>query len=271
MISLTDDRRMLKYGLLGAYSNISHFVTSRGGGYSKEAYASFNCSPYSGDQPERVARNQKLLCEALPKPPNQLIIPFQTHGTEVCVIDPGFILASAESRQTLLHGVDAVITREPGCCVCVSTADCVPILLYDKRNKAVAAVHAGWRGTVSFIVRRVLDKMKEIYGTEGDDVIACIGPSISLQSFEVGEEVYEAFCSSGFDMPRISIWKEDTQKYHLDLWEANRRQLLNFEIPEHQIEVAGICTYTHHQDFFSARRLGILSGRILSGIMLQDE
>lgn len=271
MISLTEDKRMLGYELLCSYSNICHFATTRVGGRSKGAYGSFNCSPFSGDEGEDVRLNQQLLCAELPCSPESLVIPFQTHDTKIGVVDADFIAGNVESRQELLHGVDALITKEPGCCICISTADCVPILLYDKKNRAVAAVHAGWRGTVGYIAGLTLEKMRATYGTEGQDVIACIGPSISLQSFEVGDEVYETFRMSGFDMSRVSAFKAETRKYHLDLWEANRLQLLDFGVPGNQIEVSGICTYKQHEEFFSARRLGIKSGRILSGIMLKGE
>lgn len=100
-------------------------------------------------------------------------------------------------------------------------------------------------------------------------MIACIGPGISLSAFEVGDEVYEAFRKNGFQMDYISEWKPDTHKYHIDLWAANRLQLLDFGVPSAQVETAGICTYTRHEEFFSARRLGIKSGRLLSGIMLK--
>lgn len=271
MISLTDDRRMLGYGLLSPYSNICHFVTTRIGGAGKGAYGSFNCSPYSGDEAEAVLQNQRLLCEALPCSAEQLVIPLQTHGVKIAVVDAELIAQRLESRQELLHGVDALVTQEPGCCICISTADCVPVLLYDKKHRVVAAVHAGWRGTVHYILGLTLERMRTLYGTDGQDVIACIGPSISLESFEVGDEVCESFRLNGFDMNRISIFKEETRKYHIDLWEANRLQLLDFGVPGSQIEVSGICTYMRHEEFFSARRLGIKSGRILSGIMLREE
>lgn len=270
MISLTEDKKMLGYGALTLYSNISHFVTTRHGGRSEGSYASFNCSPYSGDEAGKVVLNQELLCAALPCSSQQLVIPFQTHGTTVRTVNDDFVNLSIERRQELLQGVDALITRRPGYCLCISTADCVPILLYDKKQKAIAAVHAGWRGTVDFITSHTLEKMRMTFGTEGQDVIACIGPSISMASFEVGEEVYEAFHLNGFDMSRISLWKKETGKHHIDLWEANRMQLLDFGVADNQIEIAGICTYIHHNDFFSARRLGIKSGRILSGIMLNE-
>lgn len=259
---------MLGYGLLGSYSNIFHFVTTRQGGVGAGAYGTFNCSPYSGDETENVRRNQELLVQGLPQPPRELILPFQTHNTKSLLVDEAFLSASTELRSELLRGIDAVITREPGCCVCISTADCIPVLLYDKAHEAVAAVHAGWRGTVNYIVGHTLERMRTVFGTEGADVIACIGPGISLESFEVGDEVYEAFCRNGFDMTRLSFRKAETGKHHIDLWEANRQQLLDFGVPERQIETAGICTYIHHEQFFSARRLGIKSGRILSGIQI---
>jgi YfiH family protein len=134
-------------------------------------------------------------------------------------------------------------------------------------KQVVAAVHAGWRGTVGRIVEKTLETMKLHYGTEGKDVVACIGPSISLESFEVGDEVYAAFEEAGFDMSRIARRYE---KWHIDLWEANRLQLLAHGVLPSHIELAGVCTYQCHEDFFSARRLGINSGRILSGIMMNE-
>lgn len=270
MISLTEDKRMLGYGSLGAYPNIFHFVTTRRGGYGKDAYATFNCSPFAGDDAACVRRNQELLFEAMPAKPCELIIPHQTHGVKSRVVDKAFLTLSEVERREQLEGVDALMTSEPHCCICISTADCVPVLLYDRQHKAVAAVHAGWRGTVNYIIGHTLERMRAVYGTVGQEVIACIGPSISLESFEVGDEVYEAFRLNGFDMSRISFRNVGTGKYHIDLWEANRLQLLDFGVPSSQVEIAGICTYLHHEEFFSARRLGIASGRILSGISLLD-
>lgn len=259
---------MLGYELFRAYPNISCFTTTRIGGCSKEAYASFNCSPFCGDREEHVLRNQEYLYRSLPRKPKELIIPLQVHGTEIVLVDAAFPALSPAAQRERLNGVDAVITTEPGYCVCVSTADCVPLLIYDRRNQAVAAVHAGWRGTVDRIVAKTLAFMHDKLGTTGEDVLVAIGPSISLESFEVGEEVYNTFKEEGFNMSRISLWKEEKQKYHIDLWEANREQIHAFGVPESQIACAGICTFIHHNEFFSARRLGIKSGRILSGIMI---
>lgn len=268
MISLTNDKGMLGYEALAAYPDISCFVTTRHGGCSTGNYASFNCTSYTGDDADCVRKNRELLCAALPVQPQELIIPFQTHSTNSLVIDEAYLNATCGERLAMLQDVDALITRMPGYCICISTADCIPILVYDKKHHAVAAVHAGWRGTVNRILTQTLRRMQTLYGTEGKDIIACIGPGISLDSFEVGDEVYEAFRTGGFPMEYVSAWKPETHKYHIDLWAANRLQLSDFGVPPQQIENAGICTYQQHEDFFSARRLGIKSGRILSGIMI---
>lgn len=270
MIALTEDKKMLGYEVLAPYPDIFCFTTTRHGGYSSGNYASFNCTPYTDDDAGCVRRNREALCNAMPVRPQELIIPFQTHGTRSLIIDETYLKATHDERHSMLQGIDALITATPGCCICISTADCIPILLYDKRHSVVAAVHAGWRGTVNRILAKTLRRMQDAYGTEGEDVTACIGPGISLAAFEVGDEVYEAFRTEGFPMEYIAVWKPETHKYHIDLWAANRLQLSDFGIPAAQVETAGICTYQHHEDFFSARRLGIKSGRILSGIMLNS-
>lgn len=248
--------------------DISHFVTTRMGGYGEDAYATLNCTHYTGDNPADVSRNREIVCKALPRPPKELVIPCQVHGAEVRRLDASFSSLTDEDRDRMLSGVDALVTNVPGYCICVSTADCVPILLYDMHRKAVAAVHAGWRGTVQRILKKTLKVMADAYGTDSRDVLAGIGPSISAASFEVGEEVWQAFAGAGFDMSRISFRSRETGKWHIDLWEANRVQMLESGVDAGNIEVAEICTYRNYGQFFSARRLGLKSGRILSGIML---
>lgn len=267
MRRLTSDNRMLEYELMKTYPNISCFSTTRHGGCSKGNYASFNCTGYCGDAPEDVAQNKEMLCGLLSAQPIELVIPHQTHSTNARVVDATYINKCKDDRAAWLEGVDALVTNLTGYCLCVSTADCVPVLLYDKQKQAVAAIHAGWRGTVSRIVEHTLSLMAAQYGTEGKDIIACIGPSISLAAFEVGDEVYEAFRQAGFDMPLIA---RKEAKWHINLWEANRLQLLAYGVKPENIEVAALCTYHHHEDFFSARRQGINSGRILSGIMIRN-
>ena len=264
-----DDNHLLIYDLPASQGRAVAFSTTREGGCSTGAYASWNCTAYTGDNPACVERNQQLLRDMLPYPPQELVIPYQTHGTSCLTIDETYLNASAEQKQKMLQGVDALTTNHADICLCISTADCIPVLIYDQTHHAVAAIHAGWRGTVQRIVSQTLQQMQQRYGTEGKGCIACIGPGILLQAFETGDEVYEAFAAAGFPMSQLSYRHPSTQKYHLDLPAANLLQLQEFGIPIAQIEQSGICTYTQHDRFFSARRLGIKSGRILSGIMLR--
>ena len=251
-------------------SEVIAFSTTRYGGCSVGNYASMNCTPYTGDDIEAVQSNQTLLCTALHLPKERLVIPYQTHGVEVRLIDDTFLKLSSEEQHALLQGVDALVSTEPNICLCVSTADCIPILLFDKKHRVAAAVHAGWRGTVNGIVTKVLNVMHQTYGSVGEDLEAVIGPGISLQSFEVGDEVYVAFEQAAFPMDDIARWYADAHKWHIDLPAANVLQLMNFGVPERQILQSSICTYASHEEFFSARRLGIKSGRILSGIIIKE-
>ena len=243
------------------------FSTTRHGGCGSGAYSTFNCTPYTGDEPAIVHAHQDQLCRLIGISPEHLILPYQTHSCHVLVIDETFLRLSSDARHALLQDTDALVTSLPDTCLCVSTADCVPILLHDATHDVVAAIHAGWRGTVGKIVSQTLEVMRTTYGTCGADVHAIIGPCISLAAFEVGIEVYQAFEQAGFAMQQIAQWHSDKEKYHIDLPQANRLQLLAHGIPDHHIHDSRICTYTQHTHYFSARRLGIKSGRILSGIL----
>jgi YfiH family protein len=250
------------------HTQVTAFSTTRNGGVSKGDYASMNCTPYTGDDIETVQRNQQLLCTALHIEKEQLIIPYQTHSVNALVIDKEFLQQNAEKRNEQLQNIDALITQEKGVCLCVSTADCTPILLYDRKQQVIAAIHAGWRGSVNYIVRKTLEQMNRLYNTQGEDIFAAIGPCIGFDAFEVGDEVYDAFKQNDFPMEYISGWKPETHKWHIDLQMANSVQLIDFGVPTEQIDICDICTFTHYEKFFSARRLGIKSGRILSGIFM---
>lgn len=177
-----------------------------------------------------------------------LFIPRQTHSVNVAWTE-----TAGELPDT-----DAVITRVPGLCVAVKTADCIPVLLYDERQQLVAAIHAGWRGTVGRIVERTIREMQ----SRGEDLHAVIGPGISLDSFEVGDEVYEAFREADFPMEQIA---RRMQKWHLDLWRANAWLLECAGV--HRIHIDGTCTM-QSPGFYSARRETIKTGRNINGIMI---
>lgn len=261
--------------------NVRAFSTRRGGGVGQGAYDGFNITHYCGDLPANVSLHRRVLCEELGINDAALHLPWQTHGTEVMKIDDAFLRLSAEERARCLHGIDALITDLPHQCIGVSTADCIPILLYDPVHHVVAAIHAGWRGTVADIVGRTVSAMQSHYGTQACELRAVIGPGISLEAFEVGDEVYEAFAEARFPMEQIARRMpclsafgvcnspSPLEKWHIDLWAANAHLLETAGLSLHHIMVSGICTYTHHETYFSARRLGIKSGRIFTGIMMR--
>ncbi len=271
MISLTSNHSLWGYKLLQNESKITHFVTHRKGGVSsKSGYESFNLSPYSGDEEDSVNKNRALLFSSLNKTPKWFIQPYQTHQDKVLKIDTQFLSLNKEQQIKQLHGIDALITQIPNCCITVATADCVPVILYDTSSQVVAAVHSGWRGTLLRIVQSTIKQMKDYYLSDYQHIKACLGPSISLESFEVGEEVYQAFQLANFDVDSFSLYNSTTNKYHLDLWKCIQQSLIELGIPEDQIEIANICTYKNPNEFFSARRLGVQSGRTISGILLNE-
>ena len=241
------------------------FSSTRHGGCSKGAYAAFNINRYCGDSEEDILANREALCHLLGITDNYLIMPHQVHLTEVLKVDEAFFSLNTQERQEALEGYDALMTNLRGVCIGVSTADCIPILLYDSEHHAACAVHAGWRGTVKRIIHRAVEAMTAAYGTQPQQMVAQIGPGIHLDSFEVGDEVYEAFQKAGFKMEKISRKKE---KWHIDLPECNRQQLIAVGLQPQNIRVSPVCTFQQADDYFSARRLGVNSGRIFSGIVI---
>lgn len=183
----------------------------------------------------------------------ELALPRQTHSSNVL-----WMTEAGRPEQT-----DAVITDKVGLCVCVKTADCIPVLVYDTEQRIVAAIHAGWRGTVSRIVEKTIAQM----GSESDNLHAIIGPGISRDSFEIGDEVYEQFLQAGFPMSRIASRypSPDGERWHIDLWQANRWVLEQCGVTHIYIE--GTCTMLS-PDYYSARRETINTGRNMNGIMI---
>lgn len=237
------------------------FSTERRCTDASTPYDGFNITHYSGDAPEHVFSCRQQLCKQLGISDSCLIVPRQVHGCHVEEV-------TTSNLTSPFVDTDAIVTRLSGICIGVSTADCVPILFYDRRTKAIGAAHAGWRGTVARIGMFTLRAMSDAFGTFAGDVECVIGPSIGPDAFEVGDDVYDAFAQSGFPMSDIAFRAPETQKWHIDLWHANSWQLMQEGIPLQSIHVCGICTYANYSRFFSARRLGINSGRIFTGIIV---
>ena len=241
-------------------NEIVAFSTERGCKDADLAYDGFNITYYTDDEPQHVATCRQQLCTELGIGDERLILLRQVHDTRIAEV-------TAQTTREQLEGIDAVMTTLSRTCIGVSTADCVPILIYDTCKHAIAAAHAGWRGSVGRIGSKTIETMGRHYGSRAEDLKVVIGPSIGPEAFEVGDEVYEAFCGAGFDMAQIA-WQRGG-KWHIDLWQANVQDIQQTGVAATNIKVAGICTYQHYDRFFSARRLGIKSGRIYTGIMIK--
>lgn len=261
--------------------DVKAFSTTRHGGVSEGNYASLNINEYCGDSKANTDANRLLLANELGIDANHIIMPHQTHGVESRIIGEEFATLPDGVKKMLLEGVDAVMTNIPGMCIGVSTADCIPVLLYDEEHHAAAAIHAGWRGTQARIVHKAVQEMRMAYQTDPTKLKAVIGPGISLDNFEVGDEVYADFEQVAFDMSAIAEErikrnpnaddpaKAFERKWHINLPLANIQMLTHNGVDEANIINTGICTFDNADNYFSARRLGIESGRIYTGIIIR--
>lgn len=263
---LTSDKLPLyQFENLSQFKEIKHYVSTRAGGVSEgNGLETLNVSFMADNRREAVIENRKRIAEAISVSPNKLIFPSQTHEDKIVIVDSAF---SANSHEKMTC-TDALISNAKGLCVSVITADCVPVLLFDSKNKVVGAVHAGWRGTVKMIAQKAVLKMQVDFGTNPKDVWVGIGPSIGPETYEVGSEVIEEFVKAFGSKQGLVSNETPNGKGFVNLWEANKRQLVVIGVPESQIEIAGICTYSNSETFFSARRNHGKGGRFASGICL---
>lgn len=242
----------VRYPIFESHQNIVAFTST------KQSFLTEK-TRFTGDSPEIYTLNRKQLAEKLGIEVQQLVFPRQTHTDCVAEIDG---IPDCEITET-----DALVTNQKGICICVQTADCVPILLFDSEKKVIAAVHAGWRGTVKKIAAVAVQKMVAKFGSDPANIIAAIGPSISPAIYEVGGEVTEAVLHS-IPNAEKAIHQKPTGKNHIDLWEANRQVLLHAGLHDENIEILGECSFSENDKYFSARKEGAETGRMVSGIML---
>lgn len=161
------------------------------------------------------------------------------------------------TKADRFEGFDALVTNVRGIQLAVTVADCTPILIYDPENGAVAAIHAGWRGTVGRIVEKTLATMQANYGTRPADCFGYVGTCIDECSFEVGDDVSQHFAAA------YKRWDESAGKFFVDLKTSNRDQLVVGGLKPENIEVSPYSTVLHNHDYFSHRAEKGLTGRLL--------
>ena len=186
----------------------------------------------------------------------------QVHGTDALIVD-----RPLTGGDRFEGGWDALITDQTDVTVIVRTADCVPVLVYDRRRRAVAAIHAGWRGALAQIVPKTIRVMIARFGIEMDDLRVSIGPSAGPCCYEVDQAVIEPLRTGRQDWPAFLHDQRGT-KARLDLKTLVRRQSLEAGIPPEQVTVVNVCTICHPALFYSYRREGRVNGTMLNGISL---
>ena len=241
-------------------ARVKHAVFTRQGGLSPQPWASLNVGGLRGDDPERVYQNRVLSFQALGKRPERVYDVWQVHSAEVVCA------SAARPPETPHRKADAILTDRPELSLFMRFGDCVPILLYDPYRRAVGLAHAGWMGTVRGVVGAAVKTMQANYGSRPQELLAAIGPSIGAHHYPVGEEVQE-HVRQAFQERAGAVLQVQNGAVHFDLWEANRLSLE--ECGVQQIEIAGICTACHLEDWYSHRAEQGQTGRF--GVLLALE
>ncbi len=240
-----------------SYPNIPipHGTSTRVGGLSTGAYASLNIGQSTQDAPYYVHENRLRLGMAVGVPP--LSILDMVHGVKIVQV--------SEVPKSLRVG-DGCMTDVLGQPLMITTADCVPLIIYDGVHRAVSIVHAGWRGTVARIAQYALQAMERAYGTQPCDVQIAVGPSIGPCCFEVGEDVAEQFGQAFPGQELLHFASKD--KYLVNLWRANVLALLEAGVAAEHICVSAMCSACHRELFYSYRRDRRVTGRLATLAML---
>lgn len=262
-------RSFLKSPLFESHG-IKHMFTLREGGVSQGVYSSFNFATGSGERPdewENVVNNHAIAAAQLGMSAEDVCRTYQTHSSNVVTV------GQSERGTGLLkppfsEGVDGLVTGEKNVLLTVRAADCVPILLYDLKNEICAAVHSGWRGTVAGIVAKAVKQMIDL-GTNHEDVIAAIGPSVGQCCYEVGEELLCTFIDEAAYFG--SCFEERAGKLFLDLKKANALILHRCGIGDERISTSDECTACNTERFFSHRVMGVNRGTMAAFIAVRNK
>lgn len=240
--------------LLIPFDGLIAAESTRHGGVSPAPFASLNLGINTDDERTNVDENRLRFFSAIGAAGLGFASSYQVHGSDV-------LHATNAGRY---EGFDALITNQPDLLVGVTVADCVPILIYDRGRQAVAAVHAGWRGTVGRIVQATLTKMQQQFDTRPADCYIYIGTCIDENSFEVGPDVAGQFDAS------LLQTNPETGRTCANLKRANADLCLAMGVPASQIEVSPFSTVLHNQDYFSYRAEHGQTGRMLAVIGLKS-
>lgn len=247
-----------------AASRVRAAVTLRTGGVSRGPYASLNLATHVGDRHADVVENRHRLCEVLSLPEEPLWLA-QVHGTTVLDAD-AFETASATAtaaKASAPPGADGAVTRRPGQVLAVLVADCLPVLLARQDAGAIAVAHAGWRGLAGGVLEAAISALD----AAPEQLCAWLGPAIGPSHFEVGEEVWAAFCE--YDAGAACAFERNSRgRWQCDLWALARRRLAALGLTE--VYGEALCTFSQSERFFSYRREHV-TGRMAALLWIEPE
>ena len=243
--------------------SINHGIVTRHGGVSPEPWDSLNVGSTVGDDPVFVRENLSRIFRVANLKTESIFDVWQVHGKTVLCTD------NAREKSEEHQKADGSLTNKSGVTLLMRFADCTPILLFDPVKKVIGMVHAGWLGTVKQIPRVSIEKMINCYESSPQDIIACIGPSIGPEDYEVGNEVIDQVQESfGESSNELLRFKKDKEHALFDMWRANEFSLRSSGV--RKIEVAGISTYSNTKDWYSHRREMGKTGRFAAFITLLE-
>ena len=244
-----------QFSLFKSIPGLIHGIFSRQGGISQGPYAGLNLSFSVGDDPQKVTHNRAQILKILSLPVVRSLK--QVHGKDTVVISEPLSVDASPSPE--IHSGDILMTRVPGHGLMIKQADCQSLVFYDPVRKAIANIHCGWRGNVHNVIVEAVRQMKMTFGTQPEDLLVGIGPSLGP-------------CCAQFIHYRKEIpakyWTYQARPYYFDLWRLSRDQLIAAGVLEDNIEIAGICTSCRTDLFFSYRKEKI-TGRFATIIALQ--
>lgn len=266
-----DDVPFLTYPMLEKSGTVIHGISTRLGGVSREHLSSMNLGFGRGDKDENVRENFRRIAASAGFSVENLVLSQQTHTTNVRVVTEedrgrGF------TRPLGWKDVDGLVTNVPGLVLTTFYADCVPLFFVDTKRGVIGLSHSGWRGTAGKIGKVTVDTMMQEYGSQPEDILAAVGPSICQECYEVSEDVITEFKAQFEERFWDSLfWKKENGKYQLNLWKANELIFLEAGIlPEH-ISITDLCTCCNPEFLFSHRASKGMRGNLAAFLALKEE
>lgn len=250
------------FPLLDELEGYVHGFSTRLGGVSEGDFASLNLSFTRGDDPEHVRENYRRIADSMGFLPENMVLSQQTHTTHIHKVTEkergmGF------TKPLEYTDIDGLMTNVPGLVLVTSYADCVPLYFVDPVKKAVALSHSGWKGTAHQMGKVTVEAMKREYGCDPKDILACVGPSICQDCYEVSEDVFmqiEAIMPE--NAGREFFYQKENGRYQMNLWKVNEQILQNAGILKEHICVTDLCTCCNPSVFFSHRASGGKRGNL---------